>query len=61
MKEIRTEDRFDEARLPEPKIPVLDSLSPSEEMGSDDHARKGRCHPCNAPDSKNYREDVEIP
>ncbi len=60
MREIRNEDRFDEARLPEPKIPILDSLSPPEEVGSNDHARKGGCHPCHAPGSKNYREDVEM-
>lgn len=60
MKEIRTEDRFDEARLPEPKISILDSLSFAEEMGSDDNASKSRRNTCHAPNSKNYREDVEI-
>lgn len=61
MKQIRTEDRFDEARLPEPKIPILDGLSDSSEMSKDDQTSKSRCPSSHASNTKNYREDVEIP
>lgn len=60
MKEVRTEDRFDEARLPEPKIPILDGHSHSEEMASHEDISKSRHNPSNTSNSKNYREDVEM-
>lgn len=60
MKEVRTEDRIDEARLPEPKIPILDGSSSSEEVASDGDSSKSRCNPSNSSNSKNYREDVEM-
>lgn len=60
MKEVRTEDRFDEARLPEPKIPIFNKLPDSEKVDADDDTSKSRHNPSNSSNSKNYREDVEM-
>lgn len=60
MKEVRTEDRFDEARLPDPKIPILDNSSLSEEAASEVDTSKSKCNPNNFLNSNNYREDMGI-
>lgn len=60
MKEVRTEDRIDEARLPEPKISIHNKLPDSEKVDSDDDTSKSRHNSSHSSNSKNYREDVEM-
>lgn len=57
MKEIRTEDRIDEAVLLAPNTPIAATHSGDENLDTDENARKGRNDIGRQANSENYRED----
>lgn len=60
-RQVRIEDRFDEAVIIEPKKPICDDVATLDEVAQNDHASKSGHSPSRSSNTKNYREDVEIP
>lgn len=57
MKEIRTEDRIDEAVLLAPNTPIAANHSGDENLDAHENARKGRNDLGHQANPENYRED----
>lgn len=57
MKEVRTEDRIDEAVLYAPNTPIAASVPNGQSLVADEDTRKGRSDIVRETNQKDYRED----